>query len=206
MKKILFTCFLILLPFHLFSQLRVGLKGGVNLSWFRAKEILTDEYQLNISGASKTGYHIGLFTRVSFLGLFVQPELLYTALRCETKVYDLVNQHDLEPAQQQVGRIDIPAIVGGKIGPVRLGLGPVASVIVLNRTELEDIIPGYKEKLKAATFGFQTGVGFDVSNFSIDIRYEGNISKLGDSVDLGTQKVNFDKRARQLIFSLGLSF
>jgi hypothetical protein len=205
MKKILFFCLLILFPFQLFSQLKIGLKGGVNVSWFKAREILTDDYRLNISDASKLGYHIGVFTRVSFLGLFVQPELLYTALRCETEVYDLSSQINLEPAQQQVGRIDLPAIIGAKLGPVRLGLGPVASVVVLNRTELEDIT-GYKEKLKAATIGFQTGAGFSISNFSLDIRYEGNLSKLGDSVDVGTQKVNFDKRAQQIIFSLGLSF
>lgn len=205
MKKILFSCLLILLPFHLFSQLKVGLKGGLNMSWFRAREILTDDYQLNISDASMLGYHIGLFARVSFLGLYAQPELLYTALRCETEVYDLLNQNDLEPVQQQIGRIDVPVIVGGRIGPARLGLGPVASVVVLNRSELE-VMTGYKEKLKAAAVGYQAGVGFDVSNFSIDLRYEGNLSKLGDSVDLGTQKVNFDKRARQLILSLGLSF
>jgi hypothetical protein len=205
MKKILFSCLLLLLPICLFSQLKVGLKGGVNMSWFRAKEILTDDYQLNISDGSKLGYHIGLFTRISFLGLYVQPELLYTALRCETDIYDRVNQLDLESAQQQVGRIDVPAIIGGKIRFARVGLGPVASVVVLNRSELEEMI-GYKEKLKIATIGYQAGVGFDVSSFSIDIRYEGNLSKLGDSVDLGAQKVNFDKRARQLIFSLGLSF
>lgn len=175
------------------------------MSWFRAREILTDDYQLTIADGSKLGYHIGLFTRVSFLGIYVQPELLYTALRCETDVYDLGSQLNLEPAQQQVGRIDVPAIIGGKIEFMRVGFGPVASVVVLNRSELEDLT-GYKEKLKTVTVGFQTGVGFDVSNFSIDIRYEGNLSKLGDSIDLGVQKVNFDKRARQFILSLGLSF
>ena len=175
------------------------------MSWFKASEIITDDYQLNVAGGTKLGYHIGLFTRVSFLGLFAQPELLYTTLRSETDVYDIVNQVELEPVQQQVGRIDVPAIIGGKIGPARLGLGPVASIIVLNRSELEDLT-NYKEKLKAATIGYQAGVGFDVSSFSIDIRYEGNLSKLGDSVDLGDNKVNFDKRAKQIIFSLGLSF
>jgi len=205
MKKVLFTCLIILLPFHLGAQLKVGLKGGVNMSWFKAKEILSDNYRLNVSDASKLGYHIGFFTRVSFLGVYVQPELLYTALRCETEVYDLIGQVDLEPVQQQIGRIDLPALVGARLGPARLGLGPVASVIVMNRTELEELT-GYKEKLKTATVGFQAGVGFDVSSFSIDIRYEGNLSKLGDSMDLGDQKINFDKRGKQVIFSLGLSF
>jgi hypothetical protein len=205
MKKVLFICLILFLPFHLMAQLKVGLKGGVNMSWFRAKEVISDDYQLNVSDASKLGYHIGLFTRISFLGVYVQPELLYTALRSETEIYDRITQTNLEPAQQQIGRIDVPALVGARFGPARLGLGPIASVIVLNRNELEDLT-GYKEKLKTATVGFQAGVGIDVSSFSVDIRYEGNLSKLGDSMHMGDQKINFDKRARQVIFSLGLSF
>ena len=46
----------------------------------------------------------------------------------------------------------------------------------------------------------------DIKKIGLDLRYEGNLTKLGDYIVVDGQQLDFDSRARQLIFSLGYSF
>jgi hypothetical protein len=45
-----------------------------------------------------------------------------------------------------------------------------------------------------------------VSKISLDVRYEGSLSKLGDSFTVGGQDFNLDARPSQWVFSLGFWF
>jgi hypothetical protein len=205
MRKLLILGLLLLPGMIGYSQLTLGIKGGLNFSKFKADDLETADYKLSTFDGRKTGFHIGIFTRVDLFGLFVQPEMIYTVLRGETAIFDVTNQTEMDPAQIQIGRLDIPALVGGKLGPVRLGAGPVASFNMTNRTELQDLI-GYIPEIRAAMVGYQLGAGIDILSFTIDLRYEGNLTKLGDSMEIGGENVSFDRRTNQVIFSLGLSF
>ena len=205
MKKILVLILLSALTMLGYSQVKVGIKGGLNFSKFNADQVETTDYRLNTFDGRKTGYHIGIFSRIDLFGLFVQPELIYTVLRGETEVFNLATQTMLDAAQIQISRLDIPALVGAKVGPVRLGAGPVASFNISNRTELEDLI-GYIPEIRTATIGYQVGAGINVLSFTFDLRFEGNLSKLGDSIEVGGSEVPFDRRTNQVIISVGLSF
>ncbi|MCK4699098.1 MAG: hypothetical protein KAT38_02140, partial [Bacteroidales bacterium] len=84
--------------------------------------------------------------------------------------------------------------------------GPVASIIIDSKADLIETA-GYEEKIKGASFGYQVGVGLDIINtISLDVRYEGNLSKLGDGVNIGGNDFEFDSRNPQIIFSLGIFF
>ena len=56
------------------------------------------------------------------------------------------------------------------------------------------------------TWGFQAGLGVDVSKFSLDVRYEGSLSKLGESFSVGGNDFALDARPTQWIISLGFWF
>ncbi len=71
--------------------------------------------------------------------------------------------------------------------------------------QLSDIT-GYEATFKSATFGYQLGAGVDIWKIGIDLRYEGNLTKLGDHLDIGGQTINLDNRVRQIIISLGITF
>ncbi len=205
MKKILILGILLSLTVFSYSQVIVGFKGGLNFSKFNADDLETADYRLITFDGRKTGYHIGLFVRAELFGIFIQPEMIYTILRGETQVYNIASQTQLDPAQIQISRLDIPALVGAKLGPVRLGAGPCVSFNLTNRTELQDLT-GYIPEIRKASVGYQVGAGIDLLSFTIDLRYEGNISKLGDSMEIGGESVPFDRRTNQVILSLGLSF
>jgi hypothetical protein len=195
-------CFMII---PAFAQLDFGIKGGLNLTNISA-DVLAGDYYIQSKPGSKIGYHGGVFLRASLFGIYLQPELLLTSVASEFTVTDQSVDPPLEElANQRIGRVDIPVLVGVRLGTLRLGAGPVGSIIVSNKSDLTDIT-GYEAKLKSATIGYQLGVGLDVWKLCFDIRYEGNLSKLGDHIDIGGSTVNLDSRARQVIFSLGYRF
>jgi hypothetical protein len=96
-------------------------------------------------------------------------------------------------------------MLGYKWGAFKILAGPVASVIIYDTGELT-AFSNYDLLVKRATIGYQAGFGFDISRLSLDFKYEGNLSKWFDSVIIDSDKMEFDARASQLLFSIGLFF
>jgi hypothetical protein len=206
MKKIILISGLAILFLNLSAQMDFGIKGGMNISNVKASEILTDDYRINPAASGNLGYHVGGFFRASLLGVFIQPELYFSSISNEFKVENISGSSTAEQlAKQKIGRMDVPVLVGVRLGTFRLGLGPVGSIVVADQTDLQDIT-GYETKLKSATFGYQLGAGVDIWKICIDLRYEGNLTKLGDHLDIGGRTINLDNRVRQVLISLGITF
>ena len=113
---------------------------------------------------------------------------------------------------QKFNKIDIPVSVGWKFGPARLGIGPVASFMLSESDGLKDKLSSIsteatENNFRKATFGYQIGVGLDIlRKITLDVRYEGNLSKLGNGITLGGKDYKFDQRNPQFIFSAGIFF
>jgi hypothetical protein len=206
MKRIILTSSLAILFLTSYAQIDFGIKGGLNISNVKASEILTDDYRMNPAASGNLGYHVGGFLRASLAGIFIQPELYFSSIASEYTVEDISGAGTAEQlVKQKIGRLDIPVLVGVKLGTFRLGLGPVGSITLSDQSDLTDIT-GYEATFKSATFGYQLGAGLDIWKIGIDLRYEGNLTKLGDQLDIGTQTINLDNRVRQIIISLGIYF
>lgn len=195
--------------------LKFGLKAGITSSnvKFDSKTVSTSDGVKDFlikQGDAKTGYQFGLYARVKALGIFVQPELLFSHSQNDVIIVDQSTSKIYTEAQK-FNKIDIPVIVGWKIGPARLGLGPVASFKLSDTDGLKDKLNQLanettKNNLSNATFGYQVGVGLDILKLSLDVRYEGNLSKFGKGVEIGGKSYSFDQRNPQWIFSLGWAF
>lgn len=209
MKRFILTsCALMLMANFSNAQLfKLGVKAGISSSRikFDTKTLNngTDDYEIK-SGDALVGMHFGLVSRVQLLGLFVQPELYFSSTGGDVKIKNITKNTETIK-KQKFSRIDIPVIVGWKFGPARVGLGPVASIIVSDKSALKDYT-GYEEQFNKATFGYQVGVGLDLWKLGVDLRYEGSLSKLGDGVKLGGQTRSFDSRNSQLLASVSLYF
>ncbi|NHE59773.1 porin family protein [Cyclobacterium plantarum] len=145
---------------------------------------------------SKMGYHVGAFARINLPVIFLQPEVLYTntggSFSNNTFNYDV-----------NFDRLDVPLMVGMKLGGLfRIQAGPVASYLIngdmtADNGTRQKIIPPKEE----FTFGYQAGVGLDIGNFLMDLKYEGGLT---NSVNNFGQ-VPTDQRQNQLILSLGFN-
>lgn len=200
--KYFFLVLFTLLYIHSFSQIKIGVRAGISSSSIKSKDLVTDTFSLRSLSDAVVGFHFGVMAQAKILGAYFQPELLFSSTGGKIKLSDVNGSRILD---QKFSRIDIPLIFGKAFGPARIGIGPVASFIINSNSELTDI-EGYDDKFKSATFGYQIDLGLDFWKLALDLKYEGNLSKLGNSVKLFNNSFSFDQRGRQFIFSVGLFF
>ncbi len=211
MKRTIFL-FILLMAVSTLSQAQIkfGLRGGVSSSTIKIDETIgsqADEYYYQLkSGDAMIGYHFGAMMRVTLFGFFIQPELLFSSTGGEVMVEDLKTSIT-STKLQTYRKVNIPVMAGFKLGPARLQAGPVASFVLSSEPALKDVIDNVDEDFKSATFGYQAGIGVDLLKFlAIDLKYEGNLSKLGEGINIGNYTANFDTRNPQIILSVGIMF
>lgn len=187
------------------SQIRFGLRGGINTAYFNAKDVVVqNEYRLETVSDANIGFHGGVMAQLSFFGLFLQPELLLSTIGHDLRVEDLSENGAVSRIREQsFTKLDFPVLAGKRFGPARIGIGPVGTIMLSTDSEPND----YGEiDYNNATFGFQVGAGLDISFLAIDLKYEGNLTRLGSSMEIAGQERSFDSRARQIILSIGILF
>jgi hypothetical protein len=197
----------ILLASNASSQLRFGLRGGLNTAYFKASEIRNEEESIIATTVrdANFGFHGGVMAQLSFFGMFIMPELLFSSVSNEVRLNDLDRSGVInEIRSQKYTKLDFPVLVGKRLGPLRFGVGPVGTIMLGTDTEMEDL--GIREKFNTATFGYQLGTGLDLGRIALDLKYEGNLSRLGSGVTVRGQERPFDSRSSQFIVSLGIFF
>lgn len=209
---------LFLIPFSLVSnaQLKFGIKAGITSTSIKVDDFYeiddaSDIQELTIKGKdAKIGFQGGVMARLTIFKLYVQPELLFTSSSGEVEVSALLDNGDTytQIRDQKFRQIDFPIMVGYKFGPARFQLGPVGTIVLSTDPSLDGFRDmDYKEEFNGATWGYQVGVGLDLGKkITIDIKYEGNLSKLADGIKIGGETRNFDSRNSQFVASLGFFF
>ncbi len=165
----------------------------------------------------EVGFHAGIFTRFKIAGIFLQPEIYYSNTNASIDISTIGSIDDATEKMNSVAKVnyhnlDIPILVGVKLGPFRINAGPVATFKLSNNVseasnEVKDALEDFSSATSSATFGGQAGIGIDiVKKVTIDARYEFPLSKLGDSVTIGGETFNTDQRQSQFLVSLGFMF
>lgn len=167
-------------------KFQFGIKAGANLSKL-------DE-QDSFSSKNRAGSLFGLWARASGMGVHLQPELYYTAKTVDIK------RGELEPFKVDFTSIDVPVLLGTKIGAAgfgaRLNTGPVVSFIINNEQSAEQALNNIGDfRFKNQALAWQVGLGLDVRKLSLDLRYEHGLSKVKSQYE--------DTRLRLFNFSLG---
>ena len=214
MKKFIVILFVVLVSIPVFSQIKFGLKAGVSttsLSMPTIKTISsgTTSFTVDALTAAKYGFHGGAFVRLTLFGVYIQPELLFSTRSNEYTVINTTNQSAPVSfvVKQTFNKLDIPVMLGLKLGPIRLNAGPAASLLINSPKDLISD-PDYKGRYSRMTFGYQAGLGFDLlSILTFDLRYEGSLKKYQNQIqNLAGTKYNLDDRPNAFLFSVGLMF
>ncbi|MBA7518175.1 hypothetical protein ES705_10242 [subsurface metagenome] len=202
-KRIAFIVILALLYIPTQAQIKFGIRGGINSSNVKLEGFDNPDYRLDYK-SSQVGFHFGVISQIKFAMVFVQPELLFTTARTDISLYDVAD--DIKTiGKQSFNKLDLPIMAGVKLGPLKLQAGPVASVILNSKSDLLEE-NGIELAYKGLTIGYQAGIGLELGSLLLDVKYEGNLSKLGDGVTIGGEDFNFDQRLNQIIFSIGFLF
>jgi hypothetical protein len=213
MKKLIVIAFVVLVSIPAFSQIKFGLKAGVSttsLSMPTIKTVTsgTTSYTVDALTSAKYGLHGGVFVRLTLFGIYLQPELLFSTRSNDYTVTNVTNQASPVSyvAKQTFNRLDIPVMLGLKLGPLRLNAGPSGSLLI-NSPKAIITNPDYKNNYSKMTFGYQAGLGFDLFFLTFDLRYEGSLKKYQNQIqNLAGTKYNLDDRPNAFLFSVGLMF
>jgi len=185
-----------------------GIKAGIGFSSLSINDAMninsgSDVFDL-ITGDGVMGYHLGLQTRIKIAMIYVQPEIYWNA--GGGTLEQVIDGGATEILEVKFNRIDIPLLVGAKLGPVRLNIGPVGSYVINENNEGSTADFDYELYVDAMNWGWQGGIGLDLFKLSLDVRYEGSLSDLSDSLPESLQGYNMDPRPSQWIISLGYWF
>ena len=212
MKKLFAIVFVVLISIPAFSQVKLGIKAGVSTTSLTMETLKTIQsgttsYTVEALTEAKYGFHGGAFLRLSLFGIYLQPEFLLSMRTNEYTVKNVQVPADIHTVSQKFNKLDIPVMVGLKLGPVRLNAGPAASLLINSPEALIDN-PDFKSMYSKMTIGYQAGVGLDIlKRLTIDLRYEGSLKKYQNQIETITgTTVNLDDRANAFLLSLGLIF
>ncbi|MEM0994989.1 MAG: porin family protein [Bacteroidota bacterium] len=206
MKKTLIT-YLLAFAFTtgLMAQAKFGVRLGASTTDLEPGQLLVtnqetlDEFRLSVADA-KFGVHAGLFAKLPITDFFfLQPEVLFNSNRVDFQ------RDDVEGIfTEKYQYLDIPVIAGLQLGPIKPQLGLVGHVFLRSNSDFD--IEGYKQDFSSLTIGWQGGLGIEIKKVLFDVRYEGNLSRFGNHINIGGEAYEFDDRISRLVFTLGLAF
>jgi len=214
MKKLIVILLVVLVSLPAFSQIKFGLKAGVSttsLSMPTIKTVTSATTSATVDALTnaKYGFHAGAFVRLTFFGIYIQPELLFSTRSNEYTVNSVTGQSAPISyiAKQNFNKLDIPVMLGFKLGPLRINAGPTGSLLI-NSPKAIITNPDFKNNYNKMTFGYQAGIGFDLLKLlTFDLRYEGSLKKYQNQIqNLTGTKYNLDDRPNAFLLSVGIMF
>lgn len=200
MKKVIGFLLVFIISAATYAQsVSIGPKVGISRS------TITVDGNSNITtGDSSVGFHAGLFAHFSFLGFFVQPEAIFTSTSGEIRINEPGNTQVQAVQELTYNKVDIPIMLGAKVGTIfRVNAGPSFSILLDKDARSEGTVQEIRQDFNRATVGYQIGVGLDINRLMFDLRYENNLSPLGNEISIAGEDFNTDMRNNLYILSLG---
>jgi hypothetical protein len=211
MKRLFAIVITVLIALPAFTQFKFGIKAGVSSTSLKMNDLVSvtsgaKTYTIEDVSGMNFGFHAGVFGRVKIAMLYVQPEVLFSTSTNDYKVTDVLNS-TVKDVQQKINKIDIPVLVGVKLGPARINAGPVGSFNITTPSELITD-PDFEAVYGKMSFGYQAGLGVDLLGMlTVDLRYEGSLKKYQTQIENAAgMSFNLDDRPSAFLLSVGIMF
>jgi len=190
---------------------KFGIKGGVNFSQLYVDQPNAEDENM------KAGLHLGVFGKIPIADMVaLQPEVLYT--NAGSKITyggsDLENFLGIEPGEVRfnLNYIQVPVALAVNVGPLNIHAGPYLSYLVsanIKDLKTSDLNPSDIKELDTDDFnqfdyGLVGGIGLDVQNLTIGVRYNYGLQEVGNSDLAGTLTNNSKNSVAQLYIGIGL--
>lgn len=209
-KHFLFPALFLVFPLLLSAQdnFKAGLRAGVSTTDIQASDLVVynsegaESLRLGIQDANY-GYHLGAFFQAKAGAFFIQPEVLFNSNNVDFKVRD--NGENPQILRETYRHLDLPVMMGLKLGPVRLQAGPVGHYFLNSSSELIQI-EQYTQNHDRLTLGYQAGIGLDIWKFVLDVKHEGNFNRFGEHITIAGEDFAFDRSPHRVVATLGFTF
>jgi hypothetical protein len=204
MKKLLIFLLAVIFTIPAFSQIKFGLKVGATTTTVPKYDISTGTNNIKALKDADWGFQAGAFLRVGLKFVYIQPEVVFATNSYD---YNVTTVSGTKLMKQNFNRLEVPVLLGIKLGPLHIKAGPSATIQIGSPKALIDD-PDFEAMYRGATFGYQAGIGIDLFNkIAFDARYNGSLSgKFGDKVTISGQDFTLDSRQPSFTLSVGLMF
>jgi hypothetical protein len=207
MKKIIFAYILILISISAYSQIDIGLKGGLNLNFSKEANInglfTLPNANTAFNSDNDLGFHLGILAEFELpkLGIALRPEILYTKLNYEYNGLIIPESQRLT-----IQKIDVPVLFAINIkGPFRILIGPSFQFFLNSEFDIDDF-----REIESDSFSLNAhiGLGLKFDRFDLDIRWEKGLTNSETNFITDSQNVglNFDTSPNQLILAVAYRF
>lgn len=171
-------------------EFRFGVKGGMNISTFRSKELTT--------GYVTAGYHAGLYARIPLTGpLSLQPEVQYSV---KGSTFNEALGNYFSKANLSLEYIDAIGLLDLQFAKVMhlqggLVLGFLTDYGIKNKSDdpeninLEENM--HQDDLRIFDPGYALGIEVDLLRFNAGFRYTHGIRNISDEIEYQGQPVSF---------------
>lgn len=184
--KFVFVVALLLTGTSSYAQFSIGLKAGYtsSLTFGSLSSVTNGTYDLgSVKSEMWNNFQAGIFTRLIFGKLYIEPELLYTLQKKEYEITieDLTNHNVTLNKLVNVSTIDVPILVGFKV--IDLGIvnihafaGPKLRFLANSALNFQNPDGGsfdigqISTEAKKSNVGLEIGAGVDIFNLTIDAR------------------------------------
>lgn len=192
------TFLLCLIGLSLSAQLDLGVRAGFGLAQAGINDFESAQQSIeDIETADRElSFHAGLYLKIDAPAFFIQPEVLFSQISQSVNAQQ-VGAGELRSLELDMSRVDIPLLIGMDLGPLRLMAGPVYSA------NISDLTGNIATDLETGTFGYQLGLGLELSKLIIDLRYEGAFSPWASNLIVDQTNYQVDLRTNQLLVCLG---
>lgn len=197
---------LLLAATSLRAQVEFGLKAGLS-----TQALQNQDLQLNGDGINDLllrledadyGIQVGVFFRFALSEkIFLQPEITFNSTTANFRLDD-PNQNEALIFQERYNDINVPLLLGYKLGFFRLQAGPVGHFYLDGMSDLASQ-EGWDDVFSSFNLGYALGGAIDLGKFTIDLRFDGNFSKFGQTFTFLGDEFTVDQAPRRWIATVG---
>ena len=155
---------------------KMGVKGGLLIN---TEKLKFDKGTVHFDGKdTRAGFEAGLQFSVNLplVPLTIQPEIVYSRTSAR---YQTGDEHYGE-IKMRSNMIDIPVLVGLKMGPARIMVGPVFTFPTTDLISMDNRSEKFAPRYNKFLMGLQAGVGVDIGRLTLDARYHWRFTSLTD--------------------------
>lgn len=177
MKKILFAAFICIMAFTASAQLASPISIGVHGGWSSTMIDIKHPSINNIKSSAEGGYMLGVFGRLNFGKIYIQPELNYSRKKGSINgSFPTGTDTQKVSSDLTYSSIDIPILLGYKIIKlpffnVHIFAGPVASFST-SALKFDKKILNTNLNPSRAIWNIKMGGGLEFWKMNLDVDYE----------------------------------
>ncbi len=191
------------------AQVEFGVKAGLSTQSLQGEQLRLngdgiDNLLLTLEDAAY-GIQAGIFFRFPLSEkVFLQPEITFNSTSANFRLND-PDQNETFVFTEKYNDINIPLLLGYKLGFLRLQVGPVGHFYLDSNSDLTER-EGWNEVFNTFNLGYALGGAIDIGQLTIDLRHDGNFSEFGQTFTFMGDEYAVDQAPKRWIATIGYRF